>query len=108
MNHAGLSMSYTKTWEYLKKLSNEAHYKDQVKEGNWIWVYDNFNLHEIRGKLLYLGNNGINASVETSLRCLAHVKGGSLMNIDAASVVRGWLQLVPIADFPIPAQLLGP
>ena len=46
MNHAGLSMSYTKTWEYLKKLSNEAHYKDQVKEGNWIWVYDNFNLHQ--------------------------------------------------------------
>ena len=41
-----VSMSYNKTWEYLKKLSNEAYYKYQVKEGNWIWVYDKFNLHQ--------------------------------------------------------------
>lgn len=34
------------TWAYLKRLSEEADYVGQVKEGHWLWVYDNFNYHQ--------------------------------------------------------------
>ena len=46
LNHAGIWMSYDQTWEYLRQLTSEPHYKTMVKNGHWLWVYDNFNLHQ--------------------------------------------------------------
>ena len=46
LNHAGICMSYVQTWAYLRQLSSEARYLDVVKSGNWIWVYDNLNVHK--------------------------------------------------------------
>ena len=39
-------MSYTSIWSYLLKLTTDAQYTEQVKDGHWIWVYDNLNLHQ--------------------------------------------------------------
>ena len=46
LNHGGICLSYDMTWTYLKRLSEEADYQGQVKEGHWLWVYDNFNYHQ--------------------------------------------------------------
>ena len=47
LNHGGVCLSYDMTWLYLKKMVDEADYLGQVKKGHWLWIYDNFNLHQI-------------------------------------------------------------
>ena len=32
-------------WKYLQQLAAEANYLEVVREGTWLWVYDNFNLN---------------------------------------------------------------
>ena len=39
-------MSYTATWDYLIKLTQDAKYTEKVQSGHWVWVYDNLNLHQ--------------------------------------------------------------
>ena len=39
-------MSYTSTWAYLMKLTQDAQYAEQVQSGHWLWVYDNLNRHQ--------------------------------------------------------------
>ena len=46
LNHAGVCMSYSTTWNYLRQLTTQARYSDMVREGHWIWVYDNLNMHQ--------------------------------------------------------------
>lgn len=46
LNHAGLCVSYTSVWKYLKQLTAEARFLEIVREGHWLWVYDNLNLHQ--------------------------------------------------------------
>lgn len=46
LNHAGICLSYNATWIYLTKLIEEADYMGQLKEGQWLWIYDNLNLHQ--------------------------------------------------------------
>lgn len=46
LNHAGISLSYNTTWMYLTKLIAEADYMGQLKQGQWLWIYDNLNLHQ--------------------------------------------------------------
>ena len=38
-------MSYDRTWYYLQRLTNEAQYLEIVKQGHWMWAYDNINIH---------------------------------------------------------------
>ena len=38
-------MSYKTAWASLKHLSEEAHYTEKIKQGRWLWVFDNFNMH---------------------------------------------------------------
>ena len=38
-------MSYDRTWDYLQRLTNEAQYLKIVKQGHWMWAYDNINIH---------------------------------------------------------------
>lgn len=40
-------MSYSSTWSYLLKLTEDAQYTERVQDGHWIWVYDNLNLHQV-------------------------------------------------------------
>lgn len=59
LNHAGVCVSYTTAWKYLKQLTIESRYLDVVREGHWIWAYDNLNFnvrvrHEREGKSLYM------------------------------------------------------
>ena len=30
----------------LRQLTTQARYSDMVREGHWIWVYDNLNMHQ--------------------------------------------------------------
>ena len=46
LNHAGVCLAYDTTWTYLKKLVDHADYSSQVRQGRWLWVYDNFNMHQ--------------------------------------------------------------
>ena len=46
LSHAGVCMSYTSTWAYLMKLTQDAQYTEIVKTGHWIWIYDNLNMHQ--------------------------------------------------------------
>ena len=46
LNHAGMCMSYDMSWVHLKRLTEEAAYMECVKQGRWLWVYDNFNIHQ--------------------------------------------------------------
>ena len=41
---------YWTAWKYLQQLAAEAKYLEIVRKGNWIWVYDNFNLNQ-RGQV---------------------------------------------------------
>ena len=57
LNHAGVCVSYTTAWKYLKKLTVESRYLDIVREEHWIWAYDNLNInlkvrHERVGKCM--------------------------------------------------------
>jgi len=46
LNRAGVCMSYYKAWQYLRQLTTEARYLEVVRGGDWIWVYDNVNIHQ--------------------------------------------------------------
>ena len=37
-------VSHMTTWKYLRQLTQEAKYLDVVRQGHWLWVYDNLNL----------------------------------------------------------------
>ena len=45
LNHAGVCVSYTTAWKYLKKLSIESRFLEIVRDGHWIWAYDNLNFN---------------------------------------------------------------
>ena len=56
LNHAGVCVSYTTAWKYLRQLTIESRYLDIVQDGHWIWAYDNLNIrvrHERDGN--YIG-----------------------------------------------------
>ena len=46
LNHAGLCTSYTTAWKYLKQLTQESRYLEIIRDGYWLWIYDNLNLHQ--------------------------------------------------------------
>ena len=46
LNHAGICVSYWTAWNYFKKLTAEAMYIEAIRRDHWLWVYDNFNMHE--------------------------------------------------------------
>lgn len=46
LSHAGLRVSYTSVWKYIKQLTTEAKFLEIVREGNWLWVYDNLNVYQ--------------------------------------------------------------
>ena len=45
LNHMGVCVSYNSTWNYIRRLTTEAKLTEQIKNGRWIWVYDNVNIH---------------------------------------------------------------
>ena len=45
LNHGGICMSYDATWQHIRQLIQEAGYTSIVKQGYWIWIYDNFNFN---------------------------------------------------------------
>jgi hypothetical protein len=45
-NHLGLCLSYSQTWDYVRKFAKEISRAIQLKEGTWIIAYDNINIHE--------------------------------------------------------------
>lgn len=47
LNHAGVCMSYSATWEHLLFLTQEANFLSKVQTGHWIWAYDNLNVHRV-------------------------------------------------------------
>ena len=56
-------VSYATAWKYLRQLTSEAMYLDHIREGHWMWAYDNLNIyqrvrHERYGK--YLANKQTN------------------------------------------------
>ena len=46
LNHAGLCTSYATAWKYLKQLTQESMYLEIIRQGCWLWIYDNLNLHQ--------------------------------------------------------------
>ena len=53
LNHAGVCLSYDSTLIHMKMVDKED-YITQVRQGRWMWVYDNFNctkLSATRGKV---------------------------------------------------------
>ena len=51
-------MSYDMTWVHLKRLMMEENYVEKVRDGHWLWIYDNSNMHqttrhERQSELLY-------------------------------------------------------
>ena len=67
LGHKGVKpwwcLSYDATWQCLRQLTYEAGYLDMVRNGHWIWIYDNLNFnqtvrHERSG--LYTKNSTIN------------------------------------------------
>ena len=51
-------MSYQATWQHIRQLTLEAGYTSVVKQGSWIWIYDNLNFnqkvcHERAGKFYF-------------------------------------------------------
>lgn len=45
-NHLGLTLSYTQTWEYVRKFAAATERASQLKEATWIVAYDNINIHK--------------------------------------------------------------
>ena len=61
LNHAGVCMSYDRTWYYLQRLTNEARYLEIVKQDHWTWAYNNINIymqacHERKGFFNFITN----------------------------------------------------
>ena len=46
LNHAGICLSYNAIWNYFRQLVRENRFLEVVKEGEWMWVYDNLNIHQ--------------------------------------------------------------
>ena len=46
LNHAGVCLSYDATLIHMKKMVDKEDYITQVRQGRWLWVYDNFNIHQ--------------------------------------------------------------
>ena len=46
LNHAGVCLSYDATLIHMKKMVDKEDYITQVRQGWWLWVYDNFNMHQ--------------------------------------------------------------
>ena len=46
LNHAGVCVSHTTAWKYLRKLTDEAMYLNRIQDGHWIWAYDNLNIYQ--------------------------------------------------------------
>lgn len=46
LNLAGLCVSYTSVWKYLSQLTTQAQFLDIIREGHWLWVFDNLNVHQ--------------------------------------------------------------
>ena len=46
LNHAGISLSYTETLDYLRQLTTQARYLECVRDGHWQWVYENVNIRQ--------------------------------------------------------------
>ena len=54
LNHAGVCLSYDATLIHMKKMVDKEDYITQVRQGRWLWVYDNFKMHQAihhRGKV---------------------------------------------------------
>lgn len=43
LNNGGVCLSYDATWQILRRLIHEAGYLDMIREGHWLWIYDNLN-----------------------------------------------------------------
>ena len=46
LNHAGVCLSYDATLIHMKNMVDKEDYMTQVQQGRWLWVYDNFNMHQ--------------------------------------------------------------
>lgn len=46
LNHSGVCVSYATAWKYLRKITSEAMYLERIREGHWIWAFDNLNIHQ--------------------------------------------------------------
>lgn len=46
LNHAGVCVSYATAWKYLRQITTESMYLELVREGHWVWAYDNLNVHQ--------------------------------------------------------------
>ena len=51
-------MSYNATWDHLLALTQQANLLSKIQGGNWIWAYDNLNIHrstrhERQGKAIH-------------------------------------------------------
>ena len=80
-------MSYSSTWAYLMKLTQDARYTEQVQAGHWIWVYDNLNLHQtVRHERE--GNNELIQSIIVNNYILYIAKHSSMLNVTARLAVK--------------------
>ena len=41
----GICMSYSSTWNYVRRLAVEAGHTETIQNGRWLWIYDNLNWH---------------------------------------------------------------
>ena len=71
LNHAGISLSYTVTWDYLRQLTTQARYLECVRDGHWQWVYDNVNIRQaVRHE-----QEGMTCLPHIGIRCLVMLWG---------------------------------
>ena len=71
-NHGGLCLSYDATWKHLLKLTEKAQFPVLVREGHWVWMYDNLNFqNKIRHERS--GNNHIIVRVHVQFTHIVHV-----------------------------------
>lgn len=45
-NHLGSCLSYSQTWDYVRKFATETARSTELKEGIWIVAYDNITIHK--------------------------------------------------------------
>lgn len=46
LSHAGVCVSYSTAWRYLRQLITESRCEEMIRTGHWQWVYDNVNIHQ--------------------------------------------------------------
>ena len=101
LNHAGVCVSYVTAWKYLKKLTAESRYLEVVREGHWIWAYDNLNFnlrvcHEREGTQSLIGFVGSGIRVVLIILCTsAHFTLGGVMLSTVQTVLRRKIQYHP-------------